>query len=585
MSNAQENQLKLSTDLDVRAFGAKGNGTTDDTAAIQAAATYAIANGYAEVRLPAGTYLVSATINLGRLSLVGEGDGSRIKPSISDGSAVLSIATATNFFTLRSFRIDSELSLANFLSGAINAQNCIGIKVISTGGTYSARYVMRDVLVRGCKVGYDINGFIGTLDNVFAQACEQGLIGTTFNSTRAHLRFEECRQDFVLTACAGVHFDQYISEGGALASGLLASTVDGVSGFTMTAPYFEHTRNVPFIRFGATTLCKSVTIDGLTVANGDAVGKDNEIYMLAFDKVDGLSIAGRFATGTAGNRYSTTTSTKNLLDLTTSEIDQYYVTDASKNLGPARNLFPNPNFDLWLRGYPGVAAVRGTIAQETTLVRRGSNALKFTATAGQANGYASFTFNDSQLNVTLRGKTVTVYAWVWIPNLTEFNPNPRPPAAVVCVGITTTGTGGATSRSSDTAGVRGAWNLISATATIPADCTDFSINLYIIRNSGTTTGNEYLVADSVYLIEGDGGQTLAVKNGWITDSELNPCQNAGGRMVLRADSAPTDVDQTYAVGDQVWKLTAVAAASPGWVCTTGGAGGTAVFKAMANLAA
>ena len=81
------------------------------------------------------------------------------------------------------------------------------------------------------------------------------------------------------------------------------------------------------------------------------------------------------------------------------------------------------------------------------------------------------------------------------------------------------------------------------------------------------------------------GQDASVLNGYIVDSELNQCANFGGRMVMRSGSAPTDPDQTFEVGDQVWKFTVAAGGSPGWVCTTAGIGGVAVFKAMANLAA
>jgi hypothetical protein len=69
------------------------------------------------------------------------------------------------------------------------------------------------------------------------------------------------------------------------------------------------------------------------------------------------------------------------------------------------------------------------------------------------------------------------------------------------------------------------------------------------------------------------------------DSDIIQTVGLGGRMNMRSDSAPTDVDQTFEVGDEVTKFTIAAAGSPGWFCTTGGAGGTAVFKAKAAVAA
>jgi hypothetical protein len=581
---ARTAQAKMRDVVSVKDFGAVGDGVTDDTAEIQAAVTYAINSNLKAVYIPSGVYVVSATINLGRMCLRGDGDGSRIKPTISDGSAVLSFAAGSNFFSLDSFRIDNDLNLANFISGAINAQNCTGVKVNSSGGTFSARYVMRDVVVRGCKVGYDINGFIGTLDNVWSLACETGLIATAFNSVRAHLRFEECRKDFTLTSSGGVHFDQLISEGGTLQSGLLTSTVDGCNAITFTSMYLEQTRNVPFITFGGTTECKNVEVGTVTAGMADNAGKNNEIYALAFDRVDGLKIGGFYSTGTNQKRYSSTANTKNIVDTSTAFSAANWPNDNSNNLSVVRNYFPNPNFDLWFRGYPAVTVVRGVMTQETAITRRGPNAIKFQINAAQANGAVQFVFNDSYLGVKLRGKTVTLYAWVWVPNLSEFNPANRSTMAGVAVALFSDGTGGTTAVSATNSVNRNAWNLLKVNYTVPSDATRIDTFAYIYGGSGSSTGNEFIVVDSMYLIEGN-GQDASVLNGYIVDSELNQCANFGGRMVMRSDSAPTDPDQTFEVGDQVWKFTVAAGGSPGWVCTTGGAGGTAVFKAMANVAA
>mgnify|MGYP001410284249 CR=1 FL=1 len=60
-------QQRLEQYVSVKDFGAKGDGVTDDTAAIQAAV-----NSNRSISLPEGTYKVTATINASRLNLTGE---------------------------------------------------------------------------------------------------------------------------------------------------------------------------------------------------------------------------------------------------------------------------------------------------------------------------------------------------------------------------------------------------------------------------------------------------------------------------------------------------------------------------------
>lgn len=68
--------------LSVKDYGAKGDGTTDDTAAINAAITAASNRGGGDVLLPAGTYLTTAAIVMAsKVNLIGQGDQSIIRAS------------------------------------------------------------------------------------------------------------------------------------------------------------------------------------------------------------------------------------------------------------------------------------------------------------------------------------------------------------------------------------------------------------------------------------------------------------------------------------------------------------------------
>lgn len=84
MSNARSNVTKLTSLINVKAFGAKGDGTTDDSAAFAAALAAAT-----DVLVPSGTFMVTALAVPAGRSLQGEGLGSVIKKKAN--GAVISL--------------------------------------------------------------------------------------------------------------------------------------------------------------------------------------------------------------------------------------------------------------------------------------------------------------------------------------------------------------------------------------------------------------------------------------------------------------------------------------------------------------
>lgn len=79
MTKAQA--LGAVSSFDVRGWGAVGDGTTDDTTALQAAMAALIASGGGRLYFPKGTYLTSAAIEAtaGSVEVFGDGDASIIK--------------------------------------------------------------------------------------------------------------------------------------------------------------------------------------------------------------------------------------------------------------------------------------------------------------------------------------------------------------------------------------------------------------------------------------------------------------------------------------------------------------------------
>lgn len=79
------------------------------------------------------------------------------------------------------------------------------------------------------------------------------------------------------------------------------------------------------------------------------------------------------------------------------------------------------------------------------------------------------------------------------------------------------------------------------------------------------------------------GRSAAVPHAFAS-SRFFTRPDAFGRQITHSNAVPTSGE--WAVGDIIFNVGVTAGGSPGWVCTTAGTGGsTAVFKAMANVAA
>ena len=587
---------QLASAVNVVAYGAVGDGITDDTAAIQLAVNAALANASAlyAVYIPAGSYKVSSTINIGRCRIFGDGiDATRINPVISDGTPVFKAVNAAFCFIEDLRIITANFNTTNFVNGTINAQNCIGIEIDSSGGNYARNFLIRDVLISGVKTGFKLDTFIGRVEGCYAFWCETALIGSLLNSvTLENCNFEGCRKYFEITNSVGLLFESCCFEGGAMAS-QSASTLDSSRGVAFVNLYLEDVRTSAIIVVGGTTECRNVSLIGGTVAmNTPPTSAYNfNSAFLKFDRVNGLYVDAAISQSWYRSLYETTTNTLNFRDASLPVASNLYSpADNSNNLVAVKNYFPNSNFDLWFRGWPNVAAIDLTVAKETTLVRTGKNAVKVTKNAGVTTA-ATFViaFSDGYLAGLLAGKTVTLYAWVYVPNISEYSLNfdgsgNALQTAFPSIAINTNGTGGGTTTSSQT-WRPGAWSLFRISSTIPSDAT--TINFYAgISTAGVAaTGNEYIVIDSVYLVEGAYDFDIKVTNGEVTDSDVIQTTGIGGKMVMRAAAAPTDADQTYEVGDQVLNSAPAAGGTLGWVCTTAGAGGTAVFKTFGAISA
>jgi hypothetical protein len=130
------------------AYNAKGDGVTDDRAALQAAVNDA-SSAHTSVYLPAGIYLVSAPITIPAgegLTILGSGMGSRIKLMPNKNCFIFQMTGADTRITMRDLTIDGNCAQQGSLgsSGGINAigaVSCMFDNIHFTGCRDDALYL------------------------------------------------------------------------------------------------------------------------------------------------------------------------------------------------------------------------------------------------------------------------------------------------------------------------------------------------------------------------------------------------------------------------------------------------------------
>lgn len=189
--------------LNVRDFGAKGDGSTDDTAAIQAAIDHVQTNGIRALYFPAGTYLISsplhAEVETGSTSVGGKtqstytyGMGLTLRGE-QVGKTVLR-KTGTNTYTIpadNNVNGGTEVDTALFFGGSMGTGlyvSDMSIENASTNECYAiyatrARVHLERLNVCTNSHGIYLYGWLNNLTDILIQAAEKGLWVANATST------------------------------------------------------------------------------------------------------------------------------------------------------------------------------------------------------------------------------------------------------------------------------------------------------------------------------------------------------------------------------------------------------------------
>lgn len=165
----------------VKRYGAKGDGTTDDTTSIQAAITAAIANGYGEVWFPEGTYKIITTLTVSGPGIVFRGRGKKVSViQPTTGLAGIPIIKATDHrqFTVEDMSINGTTSgtppsigINSFRSSLSPGSNsCFGLSVrnveIAAVGSIGTGIAWTNTSSATDGTGADTNNDNGYCENV-----------------------------------------------------------------------------------------------------------------------------------------------------------------------------------------------------------------------------------------------------------------------------------------------------------------------------------------------------------------------------------------------------------------------------------
>ena len=248
---------KLAETISVKDFGAIGNGTTDDTASINAAIAFAISTGGNSVYFPAGNYKVTSTITWtgNGVQLIGEGRGiSKITANFATGDIIYINGSASS--GVKQLSITS--SVAKTTGAAIHFANCHNVQATNIGLESNMYY--------GIQIEGGAAQFITTIDDF---EIDSGVIGILIGGST--VAADTWIQNGVINACtnAGI-FVQY-------ASGLYLYGVDIISCSTGITTYPSSNQSVSAV-FADAVLCDTCGTNGWNfITNG---GNVNEVTLV-----------------------------------------------------------------------------------------------------------------------------------------------------------------------------------------------------------------------------------------------------------------------------------------------------------------
>ena len=570
----------------ILAFGADPTDTAASDTAINDAMSYATAKTPSlPLYIPHGIYRVDATLTHIPTEFTIFGDGphnSVLHPRITNGTACLKIVSGTQAVTFRDFGVSCYANFAAFQAGT-PAPDCIGIDGSDITFGHCTRYMWSNVWVDSCLSGVKIDGWIGTIQNLFITACDTGFTGLELNGTTLNLIAENCRKSFDISDSFSLTMLTLQDEGDV--SGQVSSRLNSSHSVTFINPYWEaglaYPRTTPYLVIGDFYICQSVDVIGGMV---ETINLPRTVNPIDIQWLHGGNFQVYCSVGSVGSGIGLGIKVGNVTNNITvnqsNGIGTWAYQDFSNQANTNYNLMPNSNFDVWLRGYEAVNLNNAVLAQDLWTVRRGHSAAKITASVGTSNNYVEFVLPKlKQVYKSFPGMTFRVGAWIYIPNITEYNDGTLAKIPDISIGWTDNAAAFVESSTTHPGTLAtGTWSYVYALVT-PSDLvTDVRVRVYANRTANNATGNEVIYCDAITIMHASTSLERQMRESYVNDPYL-PVY-AHGVMRALGNATPTDANQAYERGDMVLIQEPEAYTSPGWLCTGAGAGGTATWSRL-----
>lgn len=169
------------SEINIKDYGAKGNGITDDTAAINNAIKYASERGGATINIPDGTYLVNP---LTKISL-----RSNVKLHLSNNAVLKSMATSTGSYNIINIWQASDVEITGgkivgdrWIHNGTTGEWGFGISMFGCKNVYIADISISDCWGDGIYIGSAVNATVPSV-----MYCDNILI--------ERVRIDNCRRD------------------------------------------------------------------------------------------------------------------------------------------------------------------------------------------------------------------------------------------------------------------------------------------------------------------------------------------------------------------------------------------------------